>query len=135
MYSNDVIKFMDDINTVMSFIEGALKSTDIINYRLTDKGSSIDFSVLRKSHDVLLSRIAKTSEDSLRDIFEAIEAKYQTIMEIGATCFNVGKKEITWNLAPVLGNNTLIEFISPKDKDQQWFYEKIENGTKQKGLR
>ena len=54
-------------------------------------------------------------------------------MEIGATSqFKDG--EVTWNLAPVIGNNTLIEFISPDKKDQEWFYEQIENSTKVKGL-
>lgn len=69
----------------------------------------------------------------MKVIYASIVAKYKQHMEIGATSqFKDG--EVTWNLAPVIGNNTLIEFISPDKKDQEWFYEQIENSTKVKGL-
>ncbi len=133
MYSNDVIKFMDDINTIMTFIEGSLRGEEIVNYRIKDLGNVIDFSILRRSYDVSLGRINKIDENSLRDIYDAIYAQYQGRMEIGATCSFKGK-DVVWNLAPVIGEKTLVEFMSPLEKDQQWFYQEIENGTKQKGL-
>ena len=72
--------------------------------------------------------------NSLKVIYASIAAKYERQMEIGATS-TFGKGEVTWNLAPVIADKTLIEFISPAKKDQKWFYEELERGTKGKGLK
>ena len=133
METRDIIKFMDNINTVMSFIESALRMDEIVNFKLEDLGETIRFSIQRGHHNILVEEIVKMDDDSLRVIYAAISAKYGRRMEIGATSTFKGK-DVTWNLAPVIGDNTLIEFISPKEEDQKWFYEEIENSTKQKGL-
>ena len=134
MYTNDIIKFMDNIITIITFIESALQMDEIIEFKLTDLGDTITFSIQRGSHNVPCVEIDKIDDDSLKVIYASIAAKYQSNMEIGALSKFKGK-DVTWSLAPVIGNNTLVEFISPKEKDQQWFYEEIEKSTMQKGLR
>jgi len=133
MYTNDVVKFMDDINTVLSFIASALNLDEIVNFRLEDQGDKIAFYIQRGDYKVDCASIRKLDAESLKVIYASIVAKYKQHMEVGATSlFENG--EVTWNLAPVIGNNTLIEFISSDKKDQEWFYEEIENSTKVKGL-
>ena len=134
MKTKNIIKFMDDINTVINFIEGAIRMDEIVNFRLEDKGEIIRFSIQRGHHDILCAEITKMDEDSLQVIYAAIAAKYQKNMEIGATSEFHGK-EVTWNLAPVINDNTLIEFVSSHKKDQKWFYEELERSTKEKGPR
>lgn len=133
METTDIIKFMDNINTVMSFIEGALRMDEIVHFKLEDLGEIIKFSIQRGHHNILCEEIVKMDEDSLRVIYAAIAAKYDRRMEIGALS-TFKNQEVTWNLAPVIADKALVEFISPLEKDQQWFYEEIEKGTKGKGL-
>ena len=133
MYTNDIIKFMDNINTVISFIESALRMDEIVEFKLSDLGNTISFSIQRGKHNIPCVEIDKIDDDSLRVIYASIAAKYQSKMEIGALSEFKGK-DVTWSLAPVIGDNTLVEFISSKEKDQQWFYEEIDKGTKEKGL-
>ena len=134
MYTNDIIKFMDNINTVISFIESALRMDEIVEFKLSDLGNTISFSIQRGKHNIPCVEIDKIDDDSLRVIYASIAAKYQSKMEIGALSEFKGK-DVTWSLAPVIGDNTLVEFISSKEKDQQWFYEEIANSTMQKGLK
>ena len=134
MKTKDIIKFMDSINNVISFIEGALRMDEIVNFRLEDQGDIIRFSIQRGHHNILCEEIAKIDDNSLKVIYAAIAAKYERQMEIGATS-TFGKGEVTWNLAPVIADKTLIEFMSPAKKDQKWFYEELERGTKGKGLK
>ncbi len=134
METKDIVIFMDNINTVISFIESSLKSEELCVFRLKDVGDEIRFTIQRGKYDVPIEEIADYGEDTLRIIYASIAAKYQHRMEIGST-MEYKDKEIQWNLAPVIADKTLVEFISSKEKDQKWFYEELEKSTKVKGLR
>ena len=133
MKTTDVIQFMDNINTVISFIEGALQMDDIVHFKLEDSGDIINFSIQRGRHNVLCEEIVKLDEDSLRVIYASIAAKYDKRMEVGALS-NFKNHEVIWSLAPVIGDKALVEFISKNEKDQEWFFEIINDSTKQKEL-
>lgn len=134
METVDIIKFMDSINTIMNFIESALRMDEIVNFGLEDTGDVIKFFIRRGNHNIQCEDIVKVDEDSLKVIYASIAAKYSNNMNIGATStFKNG--EVTWNLAPVIGENTLVEFISNDEKDQKWFHEEIVKDTKEKGLK
>ena len=133
MLSLDVEKFMDGINTIMTFVNKSLNGTDIYNYVLEDAGNKIKFYVVRKNHNVLLNEVDKIAEDSLRVIYLSLKQKYGDRIEIGSTV-TFTDSEILWNLAPVIGNNVLVEFVSNDSKDQEWFYKELDDSTKEKGL-
>ncbi len=131
---NDVVKFMDNINTIIVFIENALKRDDISNIKIEDYGDSLAFIITRGERDVVIENIEKYDEDTLRVIYLSIADHFRGRMEIGATSIFT-EKNVIWNLAPVIDNKVLVEFISGDEKDQKWFFEEINEGTKQKGLR
>ncbi len=132
METNKVKKFMGDINTVLEYVQASLRTEEIVNFKLADIGEIIRFTVLRGRYDNLIEEIEKLDENSLQMIYGAVAARYQSMMEIGATSF-FKDGNVTWNLAPVIGEHTMIEFCSPQEKDQKWFYEELESGTKVKG--
>lgn len=135
MANTDVIKFMDGINSIINFLEQALqKPEQIINFQIEDIGDIIRFSLKRYKYDVSLLDIPKMDEDSLRIIYSSIIEKYNDSYNLGATStFN--KEGVTWNLAPIIGENTLVEFVSKNEKDQTWFYDELVKDSEVKGLK
>jgi len=133
MKTTDIIKFMDDINTVISFVEGALRMDESVHFKLEDLGEIIKFSIQRGHHSILCEEIVKLDDESLRTIYAAIAAKYQKRMNSGGFSTFKGR-EATWTLAPTIDDKTLVEFISPNEKDQTWFVEELNKGAREKGL-
>ena len=129
-----MIKLMKDIYTVLEFIEGALRMDEIVNFKMEDTGDIIRFSIQRGHHNILCEEIAKVDDDTLRTIYAGITAKFGHKMNIGATTHDFKGGNVVWRLAPVIGNNTLVEFISEHEKDQAWFYEELNKEAKEKGL-
>ncbi len=132
--STDIVKFMDRINVILSFVEESLKREDISNLKIEDYGDSIAFILARGKHDVVCEKFEKIDDDSLKTIYDSLAEYYQGRIEIGATSTFAGSN-VMWNLAPVIDDKLLIEFISGTEKNQKWFYEEMVNSTKQKGLK
>ena len=128
------IRLMNDINTVLSFIDGCLQYDEIYNLRLKDVGDEIHFTIQRGKYDVPVEEISKLDENTMRMLYAAIAARYSGHIELGAT-MERKNGDIIWNLAPVIGDRTMIELISGDPKDQEWFYEELKEATKQKGLK
>jgi hypothetical protein len=134
METRSAIRFMNDINTVLSFIDGCLQYDEIYNLKLRDVGDEIHFTIQRGKYDVPVEEISKLDENTMRMLYAAIAARYSGHIELGAT-MERKNGDIIWNLAPVIGDRTMIELISGDPKDQEWFYEELKEATKQKGLK
>ena len=125
MYSNDVLKFMDDINVIFEYLEQAVaKRRQNFSFKMQDFGEYIQFSVDAHNHLVPLINIAKMDEDSLHTIYSAIADKYVNRFQVGAFAYSVdGKWDM--NLAPTIAGNTVIEFIPTDEGRKKWFYEEM----------
>ncbi len=126
------LRLMDSINVIISFIDRSLKEEGITCFRLQDLGEIIRFSLNKYSQDVDIMEIAN-AEDALRLIYDSIASIYPERIEVGATTSFKGK-QVDWHLAPVIDQKVMIEFMSPKEKDQEWFYAEVDNSCKAKGL-
>ena len=133
METNKAVKFMRSVNTVMDIIQSSLRGEEkIYNFKMVDLGEIIRFSVMRGRYDNLVDEIEKLDENSLQMIYAAIRARFGSIMDVGATTYDINDP-VVFNLAPVIGEKTMIEIVSPQEKDQKWFYQELVESTKVKG--
>lgn len=130
----DEFLLMDNINTIITFIEKALLEDNITNYKLESINNIIKFSLKKYTEDINIIDINNIDIDTLKVIYMSIAAKYQENMQIGATSEYKDNKT-KWNLAPVIDDKVLIEFSSDTTQDQEWIQEEIINSSIQKGLK
>ncbi len=135
MYSNDYYELMDKINLVINYIENALLAQNqIVNFVLEDKGLVMEFAFKDVSKKQTLLQIRKASEESFKDMYASLMDHFNN-PPLGATMEYKNKKAV-WNLAPVIADKVLLEFVSPKEEDQKWFYEElVKSTTQEKGLK
>ena len=125
MFSGDVIELIDQINLIIGFIDKAiLEGESIANFTIEDEDTSVAFGIKKLNEITTLSSIEKVSEDTLRDIYLSLVDYYKDNIGIGAT-MEYKEKNIQWNIAPVIADKVLVEFISPRVEDQKWFYDEI----------
>lgn len=131
MKAQNYLNLMDSINVIISFINKSLKEEGITCYRLQDLGEKIRFSINATSQNINIVEIANV-EDALRLIYDSLAFVFPERINIGATS-EFKNNKVTWNLAPVIDEKVMIEFMSPKEKDQEWFYSELDNSCKVKG--
>ena len=132
METQNYLGLMDSINVIISFINRSLRDEGISCFKIRDLGEGLRFSLNKFSQDIDITDIAYV-DDALRLIYDSLISVYPERLEVGATV-ELKRKQVTWNLAPVIDGKVMIEFISPKEKDQAWIHDEINKSCNAKGL-
>lgn len=132
MYTGDIMEVMDFINLAIGVINRALNNGDkIANFTIEDEETSVIFGMKTLNDIEHLFSVKKVNENTLRDIYLSLVDWYKDNIGIGAT-MEYKNKNIQWNIAPVIGDKVLIEFISAQRIDQEWFKEELFNSAIEK---